>query len=306
MNGADAPRAADGDRMSRVYAAVPGELSTPWREGGSYRFDRALLESLIGVQLEAAGDGAANTGALAIAVDVWIATELRRAGIEPDAVWPRPSQPRVLSQALSTAIGRFRYARDQKTREIQQATIAELCRLAGQSQSNVLGGFFAKEIDVVMAEFDRGLELAVSTKTMTGSFGKNITNRFEEASGDLLNIRRRYPLATFGYVYLVTANVFEEPHGWERIKDMCRKLTTLAPGDDRGSYDASCLLVLDTSGTTPKLRSEEVPDDLRPDAFFETMLGGLFSRSPVSEHKRARELWEASRTKTSSTPPVGP
>ena len=284
--------------MSDAYAAVPVELSVPWvaKSDGQFRFDQALLEELLAIQLSSEGHSKANTGALAIAVDVWIATELRRAGIEPDAVWPRTAQPRVLSQAIAGASARMKYAKDASTRAIQEATVAELQRLAGQSSTNILGGFFAKEVDVVVAEYDRGLELAVSTKTMTGSFGKNITNRFEEASGDLLNIRRRYPLATFGYVFLVTENVLNEPHGWERIKDMCRKLTTLAPGDDRGSYDAACLIVIDTSGTSPHVMTREIPDDLHPDRFFETVLAGLFSRSPVSEHARARKLWEASKT----------
>jgi hypothetical protein len=282
--------------MSAVYGAVPSELRSPWSAVGSYHFDRELLQNLIAVQLKAAGDGAANTGALAIAVDVWIATELRRAGIDADAVWPRTERPRILSQAFASAAERFRYAKDASVRAIQEATVNQLSELSGQSSTNILGGFFAKEIDVVIAEYDRGLELAVSTKTMTNSFGKNITNRFEEASGDLLNIRRRYPMATFGYVYLVTSNVFNEPHGWERIKDMCRKLQSLAPGDDRGSYDASCLIVLD-SGDEPRLVEEEMPDDLHPNVFFESMLRTLFARSPVSEHERARELWEASRPK---------
>jgi hypothetical protein len=283
--------------MSAVYGAVPSELGSPWSAVGSYHFDRELLQDLIAVQLKAAGDGAANTGALAIAVDVWIATEFRRAGIEAGAVWPRTERPRILSQAFASAAARFKYARDPSVREIQEATVDQLAELSGQSSTNILGGFFAKEIDVVIAEFDRGLELAVSTKTMTNSFGKNITNRFEEASGDLLNIRRRYPMATFGYVYLVTSNVFDEPHGWERIKDMCRKLKSLAPGDDRGSYDASCLIVLDSTGNEPRLVEDEMPDDLHPNVFFESMLESLFARSPVSEHERARELWEASRPK---------
>ena len=36
-----------------------------------------------------------------------------------------------------------------------------------------------------MAEYDRGLDFGVSTKTMTGSAAKNVANRFEEAAGDL-------------------------------------------------------------------------------------------------------------------------
>jgi hypothetical protein len=279
--------------MSNVFQAVPGSLTTPWAKDGQYRFDRDLLLELIDVQIRGGSAGVPASGGLAVAVDVWIATELRRAGIASDAVWPRPTQPRVLPQALAKAASRFSYAKTENTRLVQEAAVQKLMDLAGASSTNILGGFFAKEIDVVIAEFDRGLELAVSSKTMTDSFGKNITNRFEEASGDLLNIRRRYPLATFGYVYLVTANVFEEPSGWERIKDMLRKLQSLTPGDERGSYDSTCLLVLDRSSRKPKLVESEVPDDLSPDRFFERMLRQLFSRSPVSEHEAARQLWEA-------------
>jgi hypothetical protein len=285
---------AKGDRMSAVYEAVPASLTSPWKAGGRYEFDRKLLLDLIDVQIQGGAAGVPATGGLAVAVDVWIATELRRAGIQRDVVWPRTSQPRVLPQALASAASRFRYARDDKVRDVQEATIQSLATLVGSGSTNILGGFFAKEIDVVIAEFDRGLELAVSSKTMTGSFGKNITNRFEEASGDLLNIRRRYPLATFGYVYLVTSNVFDEPSGWDRIKDMLRKLKSLTPGDERGSYDATCLLVLDRTGSKPKLLEDEVPDDLSPNGFFGGMLSALFSRSPVSEHQEARALWEKS------------
>jgi hypothetical protein len=282
------------DRMSAVYEAVPMSLASPWTRGGQYEFDRDLLLSLIDVQIKGGSAGVPATGGLANAIDVWISTELRRAGIHRDIVWPRSTQPRALPQALARAADRFPYARNQQTRSVQKATIQKLSDLAGSSTTNILGGFFAKEIDVVVAEFDRGLELAVSTKTMTKSFGKNITNRFEEASGDLLNIRRRYPLATFGYVFMVTSNVFDEPAAWERIKDMLRKLTSLTPGDERGSYDATCLLVLDRTGRKPKLMKSQVPVDLSPNAFFGAMLSNLFSRSPVSDHKDARALWQAS------------
>jgi hypothetical protein len=286
------------DRMSDAYTAIPAELTSPWNERGKFAFDEDLLLRLITVQ-DDGGDSKANTGALALAVDIWIATELRRAAIASDIIWPRPTRPRALSQSLSSATVRFKYARKASTREVQEATISMLGELAGSSSTKILGGFFAKEIDVVIAEYDRGLELGVSTKTMTKSFGKNITNRFEEASGDLLNIRRRFPLATFGYVFLVTSNVLREPNCWERIKDMCHKLESLTPGDQRGSYDATCLLLLERGPKGPRLLQEEVPDELHPNVFLGKMVFELFSRSPVSEHVAARELWEASRAPVS-------
>ncbi len=281
--------------MSAVFDAVPNELTSPWATDGTYECDRNLLLELIDVQIKAGKADVQAAGGLAIAVDVWVATELRRSGIESDAVWPRPTQPRILPQSLAKAVSSFKLAKSDQVRATQEATIQKLEKLVGMSSSSILGGFFMKEIDVVIAEFDRGLELGVSSKTMVDAFGKNITNRFEEASGDLLNIRRRYPLATFGFVYLVTSNVFDEPAGWERIKDMLRKLQSLTPGDERGSYDSTCLLVLDRDGRTPKLLEDRVPPDLSPDAFFERMLNQLFSRSPVSDHTEARDLWESGR-----------
>lgn len=281
--------------MTAVYSAVPPRFDSPWQKGGRYRCDRQLLTDLIRVQVDAGAAQVSATGGLALAVDVWVATELRRAGLGADAVWPRASQPRAVPQSLTRAAARFPYSKTEATRLVQEQTIDRLLRDAGSSRSTILGGFFQKEIDVVMAAHDRGLELGVSTKSMTGSFGKNLGNRFEEAAGDLANIRRRYPLATFGYVYLATANVFDEPSSWERMKDMLRKLRSLSTSDESASYDATCLIVADWQGGTVEVDEESVPDDLSPDRFFETMLLRLFARSPVTEHEKARQLWAASK-----------
>jgi hypothetical protein len=282
------------DRMSAVYAAVPTHLSNPWQAGGVYRYDRQLLTDLIRVQVDAGSAQVSATGGLAIAVDVWVATEFRRAGLDPDVVWPRAERPRAISQSLIRAVSDFRFSRNNAERAIQEAALVQLVERAGSSRSNILGGYFQKEIDVVVAAEDRGLELGVSTKSMTGSFGKNLGNRFEEAAGDLANIRRRYPLATFGYAYLVTANVFDEPTSWERLKDMLRKLRSLSTSDETASYDATCLVVVDWESGGVALDDESVPEDLSPDRFFATMLRRLFSRSPVSEHAQARDMWDAS------------
>jgi hypothetical protein len=159
--------------MSAVYAAVPSDVSNPWRSGGVYRYDRQLLSDLVGVQVDAGSAQVSATGGLAIAVDVWVATEFRRAGVEPGVVWPRAERPRTVSQSLIRAVSGFKFSRKVAERAIQEATIAQLLDRAGSSRSQVLGGYFQKEIDVVVAADDRGLELGVSTKSMTGSFGKN-------------------------------------------------------------------------------------------------------------------------------------
>src|SRR5690349_19094889 len=85
------------DRMSAAYAAVPTVLTPPWDATGRYRCDLALLEHILSAQK--AKDGVEPSWA--VAMDVWVATELRRAEFEPDAVWPRALPPRTLPQGVS-------------------------------------------------------------------------------------------------------------------------------------------------------------------------------------------------------------
>lgn len=282
------------DRLADLYAAVGGLKSGAWQAGGNYAYDRDLLRRLIQVQVDSGKADNAQTGGVSLAVDVWVACELRRAGIDSDVVWPRPVQPRVVSQSLIRAVSRFPVARSAKQAEIQQRTIDRLVDLAGSSRTTIIGGQFNKEVDVVIANDDRGLELAVSTKAMTDSYGKNVSNRWEEASGDLLNIRRRFPLAAFGFAFIVTEPVLREATSFDRVKDMLRKLTTVVMGPEGSAYDSACLILTDWSSGKARLNEKHVPADLSANRFFERLLPALFSRSPVTDHKRARELWLAS------------
>src|SRR4051794_11457911 len=119
------------DRMSAVYAAVPTNLTSPWDAAGRFRFDRNLLKALFAAQVATGGTAVAATGSWAIAMDIWIATELRRAGLDPDAVWPRRELPRTLPQGLSRARQRVRLSRNVAERQIQLKMLADLERAAG-------------------------------------------------------------------------------------------------------------------------------------------------------------------------------
>jgi hypothetical protein len=285
---------ANGDRLAELYAAVGRFTPNPWKQGGVYQHDTGLLKRLIQVQVDNGKADNAQTGGVALAVDVWVACELRRAGIEPDAVWPRAEQPRVVAQPLARAANRFRYARNPARADIQRRTIKDLVDLAGSGRSTIVGGQFPKEVDVVIADDDRGLELAVSTKAMTDSYAKNISNRWEEASGDLLNIRRRFPLAAFGFAFIATDPVVQEGTSFDRMKDMLRKLATVVVGAEGSAYDATCLILTNWSSGTASMNQANVPVDLSADRFFERLLPALFSRSPVTDHRKAREMWLAS------------
>ena len=81
-----------------VAAAAKNGYVSPWvtQSGAAplYEPDYDTLRRLLGVPLLLGANS--QSGVPALALDVWLAFELRRCGFDPDAVWPRASVPRVL------------------------------------------------------------------------------------------------------------------------------------------------------------------------------------------------------------------
>jgi hypothetical protein len=313
------------DKYHDLYAAVPAQLTVPWNAAGDYVPDYALLHALVDVTVQNGKAFDPRTGALAAATNVWVATELRRAGIARDRVWPRPTPPRTLPWDAAAAAASLRLRRSPAALRaswgvssaltahdlliVQQRTVEALLDEIGKgpglppdpttgsrkSAANILGAHFPKEIDVSMARYDRGLELGVSTKTMIREPTKNIPNRREEASGDLLNIRRRFPLSAFGYFFLLEYGIAHNRGHFDKVIDMCRKVASAIPGDKANSYDASCLVVVELQRRPRKtiVHIAEPPPDLRAEAFFATILDCLMTRSQSDDHLQARGLWVA-------------
>lgn len=147
-------------------------------------------------------------------------------------------------------------------------------------------------MDVCIARWDRGPEVLLSTKAQLSSFGKNLPNRFEEAYGDAANLRARYPLAATGYFFVQRATILsEEPDVYDRTMDMIRKLR--AEGDGPG-YIATGLALVDWDDDNPSggvhMRLDVVPEDLQPAQFMHRTIEQVLRLTPVTHHKRAREL----------------
>jgi len=293
----------DREQFNELIDAVLASLEggNPWRAGDpepTYEIDRDALLKLLSIAIR---QGASTqTARLAFGVDAWVAYELRRAGFPEDEVWPRAVQPRVLPAPLSPLLAR---------RDVQSnAGLRSAIESGGSASAVVLGAHYPKQVDVLMARWDRGPELIVSTKTMDRSFGKNLKNRFEEFVGDARNLRRRYPLAAIGVVYVVRSTIEHEPDQLAFLIDM---LTQLAEPD---LYDATCLVALEYSeldhgswpepsavahesdqsallGTLPcaDLRDDLIPDVLSPARTLATLIGAVLARTPVAFHQPARE-----------------
>ncbi|QMU19804.1 hypothetical protein [Gordonia rubripertincta] len=279
------------DSFSQFDHLFGDDPTDPWAhnrgESPVYTPDYRLLEQLLGIPV--AEGAASESGKFANGIDAWIAHEFRRAGFERDEVWPRASRPRVLPRDISVLLEKLPV-------QLRHEVAARLPSISAVApvDARVLGQAYPKQVDVVIARWDRGPELLVSTKAQLSSFGKNLPNRFEESYGDASNLRGRYPLAAVGYFFVQRATIIrDEPDAFERTIDMVRKLRHR--GDVNG-YTATALLLVDwdESSAEPAVTThpELVPDDISPPNFFTEMIDHLLSVTPISYHVPVRERRE--------------
>ncbi|MGK2957879.1 MAG: hypothetical protein ACSLFB_05665 [Acidimicrobiales bacterium] len=274
------------DAFGDVLAARPSGSRWIHDADGSRRFepDFEALESLISIPIEAGSES--QTGRLAKAIDAWTANELRRAGFDADEVWPRLTKPRVLPRDLAL------YLRGLPAKERAAAEERVLAnKTVAPSDARVLGRAYIKQVDVLIAQWSRGPELLVSTKSMVSSFRNNLPNRFEESYGDAKNLRGRYPLVSMGFLMLMRSTVADEPGTLDRVTDMLRKLR-----DDQDVYDATCLVLADWADAPGFdgviIRQDLVPPDLAAGAFLSGLVDAVLDRTPIDMHVPVRESRE--------------
>lgn len=281
------------DSFSIYDELLAGPLTNPWvyvddQTPPAYVPDLDLLGRLL--TLPVASGAMSESGSFAGGIDSWIAQEFRRAGFSRDEVWPRATRPRILPRDIAVLLEKLPTAQRLELRRRLENLPA-----VAPVDARVLGRAYEKQVDVVIARWDRGPELLVSTKAQLSSFGKNLPNRFEESYGDAGNLRGRYPLAAVGYFFVQRATIIDrEPDAFERSIDMIRKLRDL--GDSNG-YTATALLLVDWDTTTDhppivQVLPDLVPDDVRPAQFFTTLIDRLLTVTPVTSHVTVRERRE--------------
>jgi hypothetical protein len=295
--------------------------TNPWRPRAAgepaYEPDYDTLRKLLGVP--ALLSASTRTGVPALALDVWMAYELRRCGFDADAVWPRATAPRVLPVEVSRMVddlpGRL------KTPLLELISKGRV-KGAGGASANILGKNYVKQVDVGFSSWDTGPELLISTKRMDSSFGKNAMNRIEESYGDAKNLRLRHPQAGHGFFYGLRATAFvNEPDTAELLIDLLIKM-----GQEDDAYDAVGLVVLDWDGAgddpdadaadtgptfaedasvpevpddvveaqlqqlpTMELRFDKVPAELDPARFIGLLATKVMRNSPIKFHRAARQ-----------------
>lgn len=250
----------------------------------AFHADYELLSQLLAIPV--AAQSGSESGRLAKAIDAWVAQELRRAGFGGDEVWPRLTKPRVFPRDLALYLEGLPAA----DRPAAQARVLKNKRVA-PSDAKVLGRAYVKQVDVLIAQWSRGPELLVSTKSMVSSFRNNLPNRFEESYGDAKNLRGRFPLVSMGFLFVLRSTVTAEAGTLDRAIDMLRKLQ-----QEVDVYDATCLVIAEwidpPAYESLVIRNDLVPDDLRADRFLATLIDRVLERTPIDMHVDVREARE--------------
>jgi hypothetical protein len=308
-------------------AAPAGVHSNPWviDNDGAYRFepDYGTLSLLLGVPLSLRAN--TQSGVPALALDVWLSYELRRAGFGVDQTWPRPRHPRIFPGAVANLLEALpvRLADPLRSRIEREGAIPGVT----SSSATILGKNYLKQVDVIITDWATGPELLISTKRMDSSFGKNAPNRVEESYGDAKNLRLRHPLAALGFVFGLRSEILEkEPAVAEWLFDLLWKL-----GREDDAYHATALVLMKYSsaseliedgdepgeditraaGVEPDLDAppaagedidrtigrlpsvsillDKTPAELMPGRFLARMVERVLATTPVTMHKEARK-----------------
>jgi hypothetical protein len=221
-------------------ASPGGEHTNPWLVvDGRRRFvpDIATLERLLGVPLYL--KATVRSGVRALALDVWLAYELRRAGFKPDAVWPRASHPRILPISISNLLRSLPIP--ERAKLVKRLSRKTAIPGVTSSSASILGKNYMKQVDVIMTDGYTGPEILISTKRMDSSYGKNAANRIEESYGDAKNLRLRHPMASLGFLIALRSDVRDnERFVFEWLTDMVGKL-----GQEDDAYHATSLMLME-------------------------------------------------------------
>lgn len=307
-------------------AAPEGVHSNPWvkdKDGRRFEPDYATLCRLLGVPLFLRAN--TQSGVPALALDVWLSYELRRAGFGFDQTWPRPKHPRILPAAVAQLL---QILPANESRQLR-ARIERDGALSGitSASASILGKNYKKQVDVIITDWATGPELLISTKRMDSSYGKNAPNRIEESYGDAKNLRLRHPLAALGFVFGLRSDILhKEPATAEWLFDLLIKL-----GREDDAYHSTALVLMEyenlavvedgeevsedilqepgvesrddvapssdagvdraiASLPTVKIRLDSTPEELTPGRFLAAMVDRILTTTPVTMHAAARAV----------------
>jgi hypothetical protein len=203
--------------------------------------------------------------------------ELRRAGFDPDATWPRATHPRILPRPIAHLLS----ALPGPERRALTERLSKKQAIGGVTapSATILGKNYLKQVDVIITDWATGPELLISTKRMDSSYGKNAANRIEESYGDAKNLRLRHPMAALGFLFVLRSDILDsERRIYEWLVDLLGKL-----GREDDAYHATCLVMIEYDDALALPESAADPENPLVPAGLEPDPGVDAERAPVAE-----------------------
>jgi hypothetical protein len=293
------PRNASPRVYSREMAAVQEKLDrlAAWLAKQDAEADRMAKRAEDKGDLVAIADAAdrllkLNTRERAINVRRELAHEKKMAKYKAGEVKTEPKPLELLP--LTTERVPSKHTLMPGLRDVLNAAIGAV---PATNSTNILGRFYVKQVDVVVAAWDRGPDVLISGKTMFSSFGNNAKNRYEETLGEATNLRERYPMAGMAYAFVVDDAILKERGAYGRLQDLL--LRTRKP---HGPYDATMMLIVSEGGegsapieirdplTHPETAGQNPPVDLSAERFFTDLLNAVLENTPEGKHDGVRTL----------------
>ncbi len=175
---------------------------------------------------------------------------------------------------------------------------ARLTRFAKQRkievkfEPTILGSTKPKHLDVAVIDPENGPLVLIGIRSQMSSIGKNVLTYYEGIVGECISLQDRFPMSTYGYIYLHPLVSIKEGKQTESINHaryarMYEAITGRsgpAYKNLRGIFDQFAYMVVDFERTPPELRDDvvraAVPGlDMSLDTFVERIISTFNSRT---------------------------
>lgn len=134
-------------------------------------------------------------------------------------------------------------------------------------EARVLGSHKPKDVDLAVVDPHNGPLMMIGVRSQMSSVGKNVLNYYEGIVGECISLQDRFPMSTYGYVYLMPLKPIKEGRETEsvshaRFAKMYAAITGRSESRDyksiRGLYDHFAYMVVDFDADPPVVRDDIV------------------------------------------------
>ena len=145
-------------------------------------------------------------------------------------------------------------------------TFARQRKISVQYEATVLGSSKPKDMDVAVLDPTNGPLLLIGIRSQMSSVAKNVLTYYEGIVGECVSLQDRFPMSTYGYVYLHPLTSIKKGKESELIdhKRYARMYAAVtgrsgpAYKNFRGIFDQFAYMVVDFEQAPPKLRDDIV------------------------------------------------